>query len=554
MASRLALTQFSRRALGSSRVYLGGRVTTTSIPSHTVAAKIQAPCGSLIRWNSTSVDDSLSLTGPKVVAPPMVYIAGEEMTHYASNLIVEKWIKPYFDTTNWEEYDLSCKARDESDDQVLKDAVDAGKRIGAIFKEPTITPTAVQVKEMGLSKPFGSPNGAMRRGWNGITISRDTIHIEGIELGYKRPVFFERHAVGGEYGAGWNEVGQGTLLTTYLPQDGSPPFVVDKRDLTDEQNAVVVYHNPYDNIEPLAHLFFKRCLEADITPYIVTKKTVFKWQEPFWANMKKVFDEHYKEDFVKAGLMEECGGELQHLISDAATMKLIRWTGGGFGMAAHNYDGDMLTDQIAQVHRSPGFITSNLVGKNDDGSLIKEFEASHGTVSDLWHEHLAGKETSLNPLGMAEAMIGAMEHAATLDAEKNPEDADKQAVKAKIFNYCTTLRSAMHNTFRYKQGTRDMSGPSGFTTEDFIDKVAWRLNRYLAQQTEESPPPTLHEPSRQFRRNYDVDLESVNEMFVKFDKNSDGVIDIEEFTDLLVHLNLAPTKTPKAKDKTDEIL
>lgn len=82
----------------------------------------------------------------------------------------------------------------------------------------------------------------MRRGWNGITISRDTIHIDGIELGYKKPVFFERHAVGGEYGAGWNEVGKGTLLTTYLPQDGSPPFVVDKRDLTDDHNVVVVYH------------------------------------------------------------------------------------------------------------------------------------------------------------------------------------------------------------------------------------------------------------------------------------------------------------------------
>ena len=91
-------------------------------------------------------------------------------------------------------------------------------------------------------------------------------------------------------------------------------------------------------------------------------------------------------------------------------------------MAAHNYDGDMLTDQIAQVHRSPGFITSNLVGKNEDGSLIKEFEASHGTVSDLWHDHLAGKETSLNPLGMVEAMIGAMEHAAALDVEKHPHD------------------------------------------------------------------------------------------------------------------------------------
>jgi hypothetical protein len=62
-----------------------------------------------------------------------------------------------------------------------------------------------------------------------------------------------------------------------------------------------------------------------------------------------VFDEHYREKFRAAGLLNNCGGELQHLISDAATMQIIRWTGGGFGMAAHNYDGDMLTDEIAQV-------------------------------------------------------------------------------------------------------------------------------------------------------------------------------------------------------------
>jgi isocitrate dehydrogenase len=57
--------------------------------------------------------------------------------------------------------------------------------------------------------------------------------------------------------------------------------------------------------------------------------------------MKKVFDEHYKQAFIDKGLLDKCGGHLQHLISDAATMQLIRWTDGGFGMAAHNYDGDM---------------------------------------------------------------------------------------------------------------------------------------------------------------------------------------------------------------------
>ena len=76
----------------------------------------------------------------------MVYIAGEEMTHYAMNIIVDQWVKPYFDISNWEYFDLSCKARDDSDDKVLHDAVEAGKKIGAIFKEPTITPNSEQVR------------------------------------------------------------------------------------------------------------------------------------------------------------------------------------------------------------------------------------------------------------------------------------------------------------------------------------------------------------------------------------------------------------------------
>lgn len=239
---------------------------------------------------------------------------------------------------------------------------------------------------------------------------------------------------------------------------------------------------------------------------------------------------------------------MQHLISDAATMQLIRWTDGGFGMAAHNYDGDMLTDQIAQVHRSPGFITSNLVGVNDDGTLIKEFEASHGTVSDLWHDHLAGKETSLNPLGLVEALIGAMQHAATLQADAYPDDAEKQQVKEKVFNFTETLRTAIHNTFRYGQGTRDMSGPSGFTTEDFIAKVAWRLHRYLAAQLEESPPPTLSEPPRRFRRNFDVDREAVTKLFNKYDADGNGMICLEEFEDMLIHMNVAPKLHPNAKE------
>lgn len=129
----------------------------------------------------------MSAAKGKMVAPPMVYISGEEMTTYCMQLIMEKWIKPHIDTSKWEFYDCSCKNRDATGDKVLRDAVEAGARIGSIFKEPTITPSAEQTKSMGLSKQLPSPNGAMRRGWNGVTISRDTIHIEGLKLGYSLP-------------------------------------------------------------------------------------------------------------------------------------------------------------------------------------------------------------------------------------------------------------------------------------------------------------------------------------------------------------------------------
>ena len=54
--------------------------------------------------------------------------------------------------------------------------------------------------------------------------------------------------------------------------------------------------------------------------------------------------------------------------------------------------------------------------------MIKEFEASHGTVTDLYEAHLRGEETSMNPLGMVEALIGAMQHASVLQMEAGTGD------------------------------------------------------------------------------------------------------------------------------------
>jgi len=348
----------------------------------------------------------------------------------------------------------------------LKDAIAAGKRIGAIYKEPTVTPSSDQKISMNLKKAWGSPNGAMRAGWNGITISRDTIHIPGMELGYKKPVLFDRHAVGGEYGASFKIVGPGQVKTIFTPSNGGEPIIVDDRKLTDECNAVVSYHNPYDNVTPMAHHFFSRCLEAKVTPYVVTKKTVFKWQEEMWLKMRTVFNEHYKQKFLDAGLLQKCGGELNHYLSDVAAMKLTVWMDGGFGMCAHNYDGDVLTDELAQLHRSPGFLTSVLNGVNTDGSIIKEFEASHGTVSDMWASHLKGEECSLNPLSMMEALIGAIRHSVVLN--KGPKELD---------NFAKSLQKFIHEQMVTPgKASRDLSGPTGLTTEQFVVAVKKRID------------------------------------------------------------------------------
>jgi len=474
----------------------------------------------------------------------MVFIKGEEMSRYTMKIIMEGWVDPYIDTSKWEYYDLSCKSRDDTEDQCLRDAVKAGARIGAIFKEPTITPTAVQQKELGLKKAWGSPNGAMRRGWNGITISRDTIHIPGIKLGYKRPVLCERHAVGGEYGAGWDSVGKGRVLTTFFPEDmkGSPPKIIDAREVNDSSSVVVCYDNPLDNVADLAHVFFQRCLEGHIVPYVVTKKTVFKWQEGFWVTMKKVFDAEYKKKFLDAGLLDKCGGELQHLISDAATMQIIRWTDGGFGMACHNYDGDMLTDEVSQVHRSPGFISSSLIGKSADGNFIKEFEASHGTVADLWHAHLRGEETSMNPLGMVVALLDAMNHAAVLEPSN----------QAKVNKFTACVREAMYKAFREGKGTRDMAGPSGVTTEGFVAAVRENLDVLMAAPG--MPEPYVEAAETKPSRKFSPDEERMKALFDKYDINGDDSISFEEFSEMMLDLGLAPKSEASSINKESELV
>jgi isocitrate dehydrogenase len=177
---------------------------------------------------------------------------------------------------------------------------------------------------------------------------------------------------------------------------------------------------------------------------------------------------------------------------------------------------------------------------------MAEFEASHGTVADLWKAHLRGDETSMNPLGMVEAIMGAMAHASALDKlNLGPE------VQRDMNTYVTTLRRALHNTFRYGQGTRDMAGPTGLTTEAFVSKVANRLRKYLAEQVEEPPSEELT-PDLTFQKNYDVDRKVLEQMFKEYDRNQDGALTIDEVEVMLTKLGVAPLVDPAKKRTATE--
>jgi isocitrate dehydrogenase len=65
---------------------------------------------------------------------------------------------------------------------------------------------------------------------------------------------------------------------------------------------------------------------------------------------------------------------------------------------------------------------------------------------------------------MVEGLIGAMNHAA-----------DVHGGADRVLPYTAGLRATIHRLFREGRGTRDLCGPGGLTTEQFIDAVAEAL-------------------------------------------------------------------------------
>ncbi len=75
---------------------------------------------------------------------------------------------------------------------------------------------------------------------------------------------------------------------------------------------------------------------------------------------------------------------------------------------------------------------------------------------------------------MVDALMSSMEHSASLHYD--------EAKKKRVFDFTKTLKNAIHATFRYGQGTRDMVGQEGLTTEQFIDKVTKPIRPFVVDK------------------------------------------------------------------------
>merc|ERR1712178_115910 len=107
---------------------------------------------------------------------------------------------------------------------------------------------------------------------------------------------------------------------------------------------------------------------------------------------------------------------------------------------------------------------------------------------------------------------------------------------AEIYAFAANVRNAVHRAMVDGQGTRDLLGPSGLTTEQFVDAVAKRLSR------SDSFKPTIHKGFGS-----EIDIDAMRHMFDDLDLDGNGTIDFEEFTQGLGKLGIQPRKLGYSK-------
>lgn len=382
---------------------------------------------------------------------PLVEMDGDEMTRILWKMIKEELLLPFVDLKT-EYYDLGLEKRDETNDQITIDAAEATKKYGVAVKCATITPNAARVEEYHLKEMWKSPNGTIRAILDG-TVFRSPIIVKGIEpyvKTWKKPITLARHAYGDVYKASEMQIpGPGKVELVYTAEDGSKSAVT----VHEFKGPGVVQgmHNLDASIESFARSCFTYALATKQDVWFATKDTISKkYDHHFKDIFQEIFEKEYKEQFDAAGIT------YFYTLIDDAVARVVK-SEGGFIWACKNYDGDVMSDLVATAFGSLAMMTSVLVSPHG----YYEYEAAHGTVQRHYYQHLAGKETSTNPMATIFAWSGALRKRGELD--QIPE----------LMQFADCLEKASVKTIESGRMTKDLALITELTDVKVLNSAAF---------------------------------------------------------------------------------
>ena len=351
------------------------------------------------------------MTTPFKINGSIVDMTGDGVWPHMSAEIREQLIAPFF-AVDWKVHDISLQARDKTNDAALNDAIADLKTHKAAIKGPTITPNKEETKAFGLSQQWDSPNGIIRRAINGAAILRNTIEIDGMDefAPLMNDVTIVRQAVGGIYGAPNVSIpGRGKVKVIFEGDDGSTSTLIENRKV--DSGVVLLTTETDSSIRDYAHALFQQALSMSKSVIFAAKNTIQPvYDGRFIDIFNEIFTSTYAEKFKAAGITFNDKVQL----IDAVVSKIPQGKLNGMIIALKNYDGDVVSDQVAGEHKSLGLMDSTLVSA--DGTLLAD--PPHGTAPDLepaWHEK---KILLANPAAHIFAYAEGIRHKAEINGQK----------------------------------------------------------------------------------------------------------------------------------------
>ncbi len=407
------------------------------------------------------------MTTPFKINGAIVDMTGDGVWPHMSTEIREQLIAPFFDV-DWKVHDISLQARDKTNDAALNEAIEDLKIHKAAVKGPTITPTLEEAKKFGLSQKWDSPNGIIRRAINGAAILRNTIEIKGIDkfAPLMHDVTIVRQAVGGIYGAPNVSIpGRGHLKVIFTDDNGDEKILVDNRKV--DAGVALLTTETDSSIRDYAHAVFQQAIAMHKSVVFAGKDTINPTYDGRFIDLfNEIFNAKYADKFKELNLTFNDKVQL----IDAVVSKIPQGKMNGMIIALKNYDGDVVSDQVAGEHKSLGLMDSTLVSA--DGTLLAD--PPHGTAPDLeaaWHEK---KILLANPAAHIFAYAEAIRHKAEIEGQHDGAELAKKLKYAVV----ETIEAGLKTSALTGDLAPDRS--KSITGQQFIANVRETYKKMLA--------------------------------------------------------------------------